>query len=216
MPEAFTKSLQKKLPIGVHAHDWNNPVATTIAVEQLQAGDSRLPDDIKEFGGLYIKGQFFEEIPSSWETYLKIKNGLFREFSIGYNVIRDGFKDGIRELYELELHEWSPVLVGANPATSLLAVKDSDFNSRIERLAQEVQAVVGHTNTRKELRTKAGRVFSARNEEVLLTLADVMETGGKDLRRIVSEASKPKSAPETESNKAKLHLATMILNGFDL
>ena len=46
---AFTKSLQKKLPKGVYMHDWSRPVSTTIEAEEVPAGDSRLPEQIKLF-----------------------------------------------------------------------------------------------------------------------------------------------------------------------
>lgn len=212
MPGAFTKSLDDLLPTGVLSHDWNNPVAITLEAEELQPGDSRLPEKIRSLGGLRILGQFFDDIPSSWESYLKIQRGLFREFSIGYRVIADQWTDGVRELKEIELFEWSPVLVGANPATSLLAVKSGSFDTRVELLATEVQEAVAAATARLEMRTKAGRVLSGRNEAALANLADVMGEARKEILRIINEAApKPKSLL-TEAEK--LTLATHILQGF--
>jgi len=125
MPGAFTESLGKKLPKGVWMHDWSNPVAKTLEATELLPGDARLPESLKELGGLYIKGQFFKDIEDSWQAYLKVREGLVDEFSIGYRLqewAKDE-QDGTIKLLKLDLFEWSPVLVGANRATATLSVK---------------------------------------------------------------------------------------------
>jgi HK97 family phage prohead protease len=215
---AFAKSIGHKFPTGVLAHDWDNPVATTITIEELAPGDNRLPDQIKSNGGLLIRGQFFEDIPSSWETFKKVQRGLFREFSIGYNVIKDGFVDGVRELYELELHEWSPVLVGANPATALLGVKSSGFDDRVESLVSEIRETLSYTEARADMRIKAGRVLSARNVGALQTLAVTLAKARKDILRILNEASpEPKQGKDTQQEAAiKLAILNTYLKGLDL
>lgn len=214
MQGAFTGTLNTALPTGVLSHDWNNPVATTLEAEELKAGDTRLPESIRANGGLRIVGQFFEDIPSSWETYKKIQRGLFREFSIGYRVLADEWVDGIRHLKEIELYEWSPVLVGANPATSLLAVKSGSFDNRIELLATEVREAVEATKARHDMRVKAGRVLSGRNEAALTNLAEALGEARKEILRIINEAAPaPKSAMTDE---AKMQIAQRILQGFTL
>lgn len=219
MPGAFTKSIATSLPTGVLAHDWENPVATTLYVEELSAGDPRLPEAIKGNGGLFIRGQFFEDIPSSWETYLKIKRGLFREFSIGYEVVLDGYKDGVRELHEVKLHEWSPVLVGANPATSLLAVKSADYTDRIELLETELMEAVEATKARAAMRVKAGRVLSNRNATALMALADSLGKARREIIRILDDAApKPKTDEGKASEHAKVKAIVLrnLLQGLDL
>lgn len=219
MPGAFSKSIASYMPTGVLSHDWENPVATTLHVEELAPGDTRLPEDIRLNGGLFIRGQFFEEIPSSWEAYLKVKRKLFREFSIGYEVVSDGFKDGVRELYEIKLHEWSPVLVGANPATSLLAVKSADYTDRIELLETELMDAVDATKARAEMRIKAGRVLSARNVIALTALADSLGKARKEIIRILDEAApKPKTDEGKASEQARVQALILrnFLQGLDL
>lgn len=213
MPGSFTKSLGEGLPTGVLSHDWDNPVAITLEAEELAAGDNRLPEKSREHGGLRIVGQFFQDIPSSWEAYLKIKRGLFREFSIGYQVLEDAWNNGVRELHAIKLHEWSPVLVGANPATSLLAVKSGSFDNRVELLGSEVRAIVEATKARVDMRTKAGRVLSARNETALMSLAEALGEARTELLRIVNEAApaSPKGLKESD----RLILNT-ILQGFEV
>lgn len=125
MPGAFTESIGKKLPKGVWMHDWAQPVAKTLEAAELMPGDERLPEHLKELGGLYVRGQFFKDIEDSWQAYLKVKEGLVDEFSIGYRL-QEWAKDeddGTLKLLKLDLFEWSPVLVGANRATATLSVK---------------------------------------------------------------------------------------------
>ncbi len=211
MKGAFTDSLAIGLPTGVLSHDWDNPVAVTLEVRELEPGDPMLPEAIRALGGLYIKGQFFDDIPSSWETYLKIKRGLFREFSIGYEVVEDGYVDGTRELYKVRLHEWSPVLVGANPATSLLAVKSAGFDDRLDLLVSEIEQAVDYTNNRADMRVKAGRVLSNRNVVALTALADALGKARKDIIRILAEAS---PRPKSEDGKSGNGLQTIVLRNY--
>jgi HK97 family phage major capsid protein/HK97 family phage prohead protease len=113
MPGAFKASLQRKLPKGVWAHDWTQPIAKTL--EARETGD-----------GLVIKGKFNLDTQAGREAYSNIKFGIIDEFSIGYRVVkdsRDAESKNIRNLDELELFEWSPVLVGLNENTQLLSIK---------------------------------------------------------------------------------------------
>jgi len=125
MPGAFKSSIGARMPKGVWMHDWEQPVAKTIEAIELLPGDERLPESLKELGGLYVKGQFFRDIEDSWQAYLKVKNGLVDEFSIGYRLLKHTVNDetGVIDLLDIDLIEWSPVLVGANPATAMLAAK---------------------------------------------------------------------------------------------
>lgn len=125
-PGIFAESLSKKLPRGVWHHRWDQPIAKTLEAKEIPAGDSMLPEESKPHGGLYIKAQFFKEIEDSWQAFLKIKNGLIDEFSIGYRMIKTAWDEDaeVLELIEGEWFEWSPVLVGANQATSVLSIKD--------------------------------------------------------------------------------------------
>lgn len=124
----FQKSIEQKLPKGVWAHDWKQPIAKTLEAKELHPGDPMLPDSLKELGGTYIKGQFNLDTQRGREAYSDIKFGIIDEFSIGYKVVKEG-KDkdtGARELIEGEWKEWSPVLVGMNDQTRLISIKAED------------------------------------------------------------------------------------------
>lgn len=138
MAGAFADSLSRKLPKGVWMHQWDQPICKTVEAKELLPGDPLLPEALKELGGLYVKGQFYEEIDDSHQAYLKIKNGFIDEFSIGYRLKKWTVDDETKiwDLLELDLFEWSPVLVGANRATATLSVKQdlmgSSFGCSIE------------------------------------------------------------------------------------
>jgi len=111
---AFAESLMKKLPKGVWSHDWQAPIALTLEARE----------DAK---GLYIKGQFILTVQKAQEAYDLIKAGVIDEFSIGFRVLDDEWKeDGTRVITKARLYEWSPVLVGANPDTELISVKSGE------------------------------------------------------------------------------------------
>ena len=110
---AFAESLAKKLPKGVWMHDWDKPIAKTVEARE----DSK---------GLYIKGQFNLDTQRGQEAYSDLKFGIIDEFSIGFRVLDDEWReDGIRVIKKARLYEWSPVLVGANPDTELINVKNN-------------------------------------------------------------------------------------------
>lgn len=113
MPGAFKSSLQNRKPVGVWAHDWTKPIAKTL-------------DATETPEGLVITGQFNLDTQAGAEAYSNLKFGLINEWSIGYRVVKEsrgGERKEIRQLDELELFEFSPVLVGMNPATRLLSIK---------------------------------------------------------------------------------------------
>lgn len=108
---AFAESLAKKLPVGVWSHNWDEPIAKTLIARE---------DD----KGLYIKGQFVEGVQKADEAYRLLKAGVITEFSIGFRVLDDEWReDGVRVIKKAKLYEWSPVLAGANPDTELISVK---------------------------------------------------------------------------------------------
>jgi HK97 family phage prohead protease len=205
MPGCYSGSLAKQMPVGVASHDWTKPVFTTVCKEVLP-GDPELDgDDIdpitKEHGGLWVQGAFFETKDAE-ETYILIRDGGFREFSVGYTTIRDGWgDDGIREIYEVELHEVSPVLVGANPNTQVISIKrNANFDDHIVTLDNEVTWLVDRLGKRCETRLKEGRVLSSRNVALLETLAGTLKEAHTEIKRLLSQST---PAPKAITDDAK-------------
>lgn len=177
----FEKSIAKKLPKGVWAHDWKQPIAKTIEAKELPPGHPDLPPQLSQLGGTYIKGQFNLDTQRGREAYSDIKFGIVDEFSIGYSVISDKKDDntGVRELIEGDWKEWSPVLVGMNPETALISIKSDppDGQTLAEHSESVLAAVEGLTTRAKtvaEMRSKEGRQISSANRQRLQELHDAI------------------------------------------
>lgn len=125
---AFKRTLSERgLPPIVWSHQWEVPPigVVTEAVENNE--------------GLRVKGRLFvgegEDSPVARQVYTAMKaqdgNGKspLREFSFGYSAkdysIEAVDGEDIRVLKDLDLFEVGPTLVGMNPATRLLGVKQS-------------------------------------------------------------------------------------------
>ncbi|MGB9178051.1 MAG: HK97 family phage prohead protease [Pyrinomonadaceae bacterium] len=133
-PGFFNKSLQRKLPKGVWMHDWKQPIAKTLEAKEVLAGDAMLPPEIKDFGGLYIKGHINLGTQRGRDAHSDLSFGTVDEFSIGYETTKESFDagSGVTDLIEGNLYEWSPVLVGCNDRTALVSVKGLYLGDYVE------------------------------------------------------------------------------------
>lgn len=130
---AFTKSLKKRTPKGISAHDWKTPIARTIEIKELPPGDpwikAHAPDIAAKGGGvLYVKGRYVLGTQAGSEA--RVLHQEFKEdlaWSIGYGVPAGAAKHvrGVRELKELDVHEYSQVIVGAMPLARGISVKSA-------------------------------------------------------------------------------------------
>jgi len=171
MPGAFTKSLAKKLPRGVWAHDWSLPVAKTLEARETDKG-------------LVIRAQFNLDTQRGREAFSDLKGGYIDEFSIGYKVIKDSVdtKSGVRELHELALYEFSPVLVGMNDSTALLSVKSENAPDVPATLDNQVDTMLayGHQLANRfeairDLREKDGRHLSSAKRQQITACRDLFD-----------------------------------------
>lgn len=144
---AFAKSLLRKLPKGVWAHDWEKPIAKTLEAKETSKG-------------LYIKGQFNLETQRGKESFSDIKFGTIDEFSIGFRITDEEYNDkGIRIIKEAELYEWSPVLVGANPETHPISVKSKKKNEEKNILEDEMDFDQTDQNKKWKMIYKVDDIF---------------------------------------------------------
>lgn len=100
----------RRFPKFVRGHDWSRPLGPTIYCEE---------DEI----GLKVRGELLKEIQDAREEYALIKSGASTDLSFGFSVRGDEIIDGFRHLKEIQIYEWSPVLVGANPKAMITDVK---------------------------------------------------------------------------------------------
>lgn len=136
---AFSDTKAKDVQI-IDNHDYSsvqNIIAKTLDVYEVDR--SRLPESIKEqfpdaTGGLVLNIQFPMSVTKSREIYNQIAAGLVKEFSIGFNIIKqrkqnmtvDGKAISARVIEKGRLREVSSVLIGANQATQVLEVRSNN------------------------------------------------------------------------------------------
>ena len=120
----FKDSLEYKYPVFCLYHNWEMPIGKVVVAEEIPAGDERLPDDLKEWGGLYVEAQINLDKEMGRDAWSDIKHGVLDEYSIGYVVQEDYVdKEGYRHLTKVDLIEASPVVRAANRKTKTVEVK---------------------------------------------------------------------------------------------
>lgn len=77
--------------------------------------------------GLSLKGTLDMEDSTATKAHRKMKNGLVRGLSIGYETVKADVKDGVRRLQELKLWEVSVVTFPMLPAAQVTSVKSYDL-----------------------------------------------------------------------------------------
>jgi len=152
-PGAYSETLEKRVPKGVWSHDTTVPVARTIAAEELNPGDERLPSHLlnNDAGGVLVKMQFNLNTTRGRDAYEDIKFfGGEQEWSIGYSVPEGGSEmksEGIRHIKKLDWYEYSPVLFGAAPGTKTVSVKEIAIDAK--DTDEEIEDVKGPTKSHK-------------------------------------------------------------------
>lgn len=114
LPGAFGDQVAKIQP----AHDWKAPA---LGFAKIYERGTDVIADLK----------FYLDMPTAKEWYLSIKNnhenGIVQEYSYGFTVTQEDRRDvngkNVRGILKTEVHEVSPVLLGAGMNTRTLAVK---------------------------------------------------------------------------------------------
>jgi HK97 family phage prohead protease len=151
LPGAFSSTLADFTVRGflTSGHDWTAPIGTIDTAEETPKG-------------LVVRGTFHSTARAQEVRQLvreRAERGKQVAMSIGYAVKSDDFKDGVRLLKELDLHEVALVAVPANPLahiTSLKAIEteEAEIEARriemrriqMQRLAAERASLTGGTH----------------------------------------------------------------------
>ncbi len=75
--------------------------------------------------GLEVKGEINLEVQKGREAFALARQGVLSDFSIGFSIIEEEFRDGIRFIKELELWEISPVGEPMNIGAKITEVKSA-------------------------------------------------------------------------------------------
>ena len=113
---AFAKAIDAwktngKYPKVVWNHNWDEPLGKVI-------------DMLEDEYGLKVTVEFNMDVARAKEIWSLYKQGALTDFSFGYSVTADEYdNEGHRLIKEVRLYEVSPVLIGANNATHVVAMK---------------------------------------------------------------------------------------------
>lgn len=181
----FEEALAFKLPVFCLYHNWEMPIGVVLKAEEIPAGDERLPENIKNLGGLFIQAQINLDKQLGKDAWSDLKLGVLTEFSIGY-VVEESFvdKDGIKHLTKVDLIEASPVVRGANRLTSTVEIKSETFtkiqintkkmNENIDELQMHLVAAMSPLDALKTEMADQG-ILSGALEEKFNALADPLQ-----------------------------------------
>lgn len=165
-PGAFKGTLERWIEKGdpipvIFSHQWDNldaHVGVVVDAKEVEAGDSLLPDEIKDNGGLYVKEKYDLDQPFALRLFNLQKDRRITESSFAYDVLKEQRqKDGVNDLLELDLIEVGPTLKGANPATQLLGAKAEKMTDDEIRKELGLKAYVAVTGSYEELQSELSR-----------------------------------------------------------
>lgn len=208
---AFTKSIQSFTPALVWQHDLSTPIGKTTSMEEVPAGDPRLPDNIRDNGGLLAKGLLNLNTTAGRDAYEHVKFGSVNQYSFGYDeVTTTPNEDGTKNLDEVTIYEWSPVTLGANSLTQTQSVKQMRIEDKLAALSTLVDNAEEHAHAFADMKQKAGRVLNARIRSMILSLADQLKDASKSLYELHKE-SEP-IADTTAAKRAQLLVLMSAIN----
>lgn len=183
LPGAFGEQSAAFVP----AHDWQS---TPIGKVKIFEKEDQAIADFKMNLKTDLGKEWYEALKFDFENPPRKQ-----EYSYGFSIRDGGAEDGVFEgtpvrfLKSLEVHEVSPVLVGAGVATRTLALKkksgitfDEDgvsFEDQLKTAVEQVASVIERAQAIKELRTKQGRDLSkdrtAQIDELSLRVNDLRQ-----------------------------------------
>ena len=136
---------------------------------------------VEDEKGLRVKATFDLDNPVAAQVYRLVKARRLSELSFAFDVVTSTDEGKTRLLKELDLYEVSIVVVGANPATEIVAVK-----SAIEGL-------------------KAGRAISTKNATSLREAQASMKSAIDSIDAVLeTEAQGTPSAAEDDDESTKM------------
>ena len=214
---AFKESIEAKLPKMVWQHDMQRPIGKTVLAEEIPAGDSRLPERLRDNGALYVKGLFNLNTTDGKDAYEHIKFGSVDEYSFGYEEVETTpLADGTKELNKLNIIEWSPVTVGANPMTMTSNVKAMTLEEKLDVAATLIKQSEEHALAYADMRSKAGRVLNSRIRGMILSLADQLKDVSKNLYQLHAETDPIPKADDKEIKRKQLLSLMQTINTMEI
>ena len=173
---AFKKTVNENphLPI-LWQHHIDQPIGITKTIEE-------------DGHGLKVVGELNLETVSGKEAYSLLKQGAIKGLSIGYQIIKDTIKEGVRYLKELKLLEYSLVTIPANEQAQVMGVKQENT---AEDVLQNLDSILfGKADSVKfdiDKLIKKLEVLKYRSNESSLILAESQKSTPLDHNKSLNE-----------------------------
>lgn len=200
---AFDTAIQRYAESGkqfkvLWSHNPEKPIGVA-TLESLPAGDERLPEEVRPYGGLLATARVNTDSYDGAQAMSHLAFGSVDEFSVGMYIDSEWEEvrnDGVRQINRADIFEISPVVLGANSKTGVLAVRGAfgSFDEHADGLSELIQDFLERAQTRMDQRheKRAGRVLSAANVAKLQALADTLRKANRDIQTMLATATKSK------------------------
>lgn len=147
----------------------------------------------------WVDGAFFLDTTAGKDTYTTVKAlGGLQEWSYGFDVIGHEFgkfgNQDVRYLKAMDVHEVSPVMLGAGIGTGTESIKGS-FDEEGERLLSLYGDFVARAKARATLRGKSGRTLSQANRDMLKTHMDSLSAIHDEIMQLLADTD-PQAQPK--------------------
>ena len=166
--------------------------------------------------GWWVKGEFDLESPKGAQVYRLVKGRRLSQLSFAFDIRDEGsveLDDGVKanELRDLKVHEFSFVPVGANPDTSVVAVKGHVDHLKADLSADSVAAL-------REARDSIDSVLASLddedeedapasdNDQEKQASGDAEAPSDASAERSAHASDEPKSSPSVSTLAAKFNI----------
>lgn len=200
IPGAFAKSLARRKESGsvipfVWSHKSDDP--------DYHIGEVLEAEERPE--GLWVKARLDMDEPKAAKVYRLLKGRRIADYSFAYDEIdaRPAAKsdDGAKQdLFELDLHECGPTMIGANRQTATVGVKHERAGVTVNVHNGAAEPVEKSDTAAAE---KAGRVLSRKNEDALSSALAKMDAAVAEVRTVLAATDTGAGEPAAESNAEK-------------
>jgi phage head maturation protease len=205
---AFGKTLVeggRKIRVLDHHNSWSSRDVVGKPLELREVGREALPPEtLARFpdatGGLFAKTQFALATQAGRETFSLLREGYIDEWSIGYDPIVADFDDegATRNLRELRLWEYSPVIWGMNQGTATVSAKQQETEAADEKDTHPPSNPP--LAVPKDLKDVVGRLIEALQDFQATTVSQEVDTEETDAEppTVVSDAHEETNAVSDE------------------
>lgn len=123
--------------------------------------------------GVYVRGQLSLGVQKAQEVYEFLKDGTVDGLSFGFRTIKERFTNGVRQIAEIKLYEYGPVIFPANEAAMITDVRAERILSMSEKSEEQRESDFDETVISRDLVSGGYRLFSALD----YTLDDIWYAG---------------------------------------